>query len=172
MSVIVTKEYRSAGNSPLNLLPRIIAVGAFALAAAATSAIAQDPPKPKTTMQGAYTAEQATRGQDIYNSICLSCHTLAEQTGTGFTKKWVGYPLWDLFDYLSVNMPQSDPGTLTPKEYADVIAYLLKLNSMPAGKDEVPVDTASLKAIKVDTTRVDTLRKSSAELMRRLNRNR
>ena len=123
-------------------------------------------------MEGVYTPEQATRGQDTYNSVCLSCHTIPEVTGKAFSSKWVGYPLWDLYDYLSVNMPQSDPGTLTPKEYAQVVAYLLRINGMPAGKEDVPSDTLALKRIKVDTIPVDTLRKSSAELMRRLLRNR
>jgi mono/diheme cytochrome c family protein len=123
-------------------------------------------------MSGVYTAEQAARGMETYNSICLSCHSLAEQSGTNFSKKWVGFPLWDLFDYLSVNMPQSDPGTLTPKEYAQVVAYMLKFNGMPAGKEEVPTDTVSLKKIKVDTLPVDTLQRRSAELVRRLLRNR
>ena len=118
-------------------------------------------------MAGVYTAEQATRGESTYASICLSCHSVAEQTGSAFAKKWVGYPLWDLYDYLSTSMPQSDPGTLTPKEYAQVVAYLLKINGMPAGKDSILSDTTSLKSIKVDTTRIDTLKLKFSKAARR-----
>jgi mono/diheme cytochrome c family protein len=133
---------------------------------------------PRTTMSGVYTVEQAARGADTYGSVCLSCHTLAEVTGVGFTKKWVGTPLWDLYDYISVNMPQSDPGILTAKEYTQVVAYLLKLNSMPAGKEELVSDTLALKAIKVDTLPVDTVKKvdtlmlGSAVLRKRILRDR
>jgi mono/diheme cytochrome c family protein len=110
----------------------------------------------RSTMAGVFTVEQATRGESTFASVCLSCHTVEEQQGAAFTKKWVGFPLWDLYDYVATSMPQSDPGTLSPKEYAQVIAYLLKINGMPAGKDEIASDTAALKWIKVDTTKIDT----------------
>jgi S-disulfanyl-L-cysteine oxidoreductase SoxD len=144
--------------------------GAVVMLAVMSSRVrAQDTvPKPLTTMSGVYTNEQATRGQETYTSICLSCHSLAEQSGANFSKKWVGFPLWDLYDYISVNMPQSDPGTLTPKEYAQVVAYLLKINGMPAGKDEVPSDTLSLKKIKVDTIPVSPLGAGSGEFLKQL----
>jgi hypothetical protein len=115
----------------------------------------------RSTMLGVFTAEQATRGESTFASVCLSCHTIEEQTGAAFSKKWVGFPLWDLYDYVATSMPQSDPGTLSPGEYAQVVAYLLKINGMPAGKEEIVSDTVALKSIKVDTVKVDTLRNAA-----------
>jgi hypothetical protein len=50
-------------------------------------------------------------------------------------------------------MPKQDPGTLTPKEVAQVIAYILKQNRMPAGSTELPTDPAMLKKIRIELTR-------------------
>jgi hypothetical protein len=50
-------------------------------------------------------------------------------------------------------MPQNDPGILSAKEYAQVLAYLLQMNGMPAGPEELPSDAVMLRAIKFDTGR-------------------
>ncbi len=34
-------------------------------------------------------------------------------------------------------MPDSAPGALTDRQYVDIVAYILKENSYPAGKDEL-----------------------------------
>ena len=47
-------------------------------------------------------------------------------------------------------MPKSDPGSLTPAEYAQAIAYLLKINDVPAGDHELPPDGEVLKKIRVE----------------------
>jgi hypothetical protein len=47
-------------------------------------------------------------------------------------------------------MPKSEPGTLTPDEYAQVLAYLLELNGMPAGDVELPPDPEAMKTIRID----------------------
>ena len=54
-----------------------------------------------------------------------------------------------LFDghVISDSMPEDNPGSLKKEEYADVIAYLLKLNNFPAGADELPSDKDALSAI-------------------------
>jgi S-disulfanyl-L-cysteine oxidoreductase SoxD len=103
----------------------------------------------KSTAEGVFTAEQATRGQDTYAAVCLGCHTLSSHIGGQFAADWEARPLWDLFSYIRETMPKGDPGTLSIKEYADVLAYILKLNELPAGKDEMPADSAGLKKIKL-----------------------
>jgi hypothetical protein len=50
-------------------------------------------------------------------------------------------------------MPKNEPGSLSPEEYADVLAYLLKLNLMPAGPAELPPDSSALRTIRIDTAR-------------------
>lgn len=104
----------------------------------------------KTTMQGVYTAAQAARGQKTYDSICLSCHPLPTQTGPLFAKRWRGQTLADLYGYVAETMPKNDPGSLTPREIAQVIAYLLKVNGMPAGAAEMPASEVTLKGIRIE----------------------
>jgi hypothetical protein len=48
-------------------------------------------------------------------------------------------------------MPKTEPGSLSKEEYASIVAYLLKLNGMPAGKQPLPADTAALGKIRIDS---------------------
>jgi mono/diheme cytochrome c family protein len=105
----------------------------------------------RTTQTGVYSAEQAARGEDVYAGMCKSCHTAASHTGVAFQKSWDGHSLLDLFGYISTKMPKNEPGSLAPEEYADVLAYLLKLNQMPVGKTELPPDTTALGRIRIET---------------------
>ena len=120
-------------------------------APSATSAGASSDSRPsRSTTAGVYTDAQARRGEETYASVCTGCHTSASHSGPTFFDPWTGRPVFDLFSYLSESMPKSDPGTLTPKEYASVVAFILKLNDMPPGQEELPADTASLKDIRID----------------------
>jgi mono/diheme cytochrome c family protein len=148
--------------------PVTCAGAAFGVLLCAAVAAAQDSlPPARSTMHGVYNAEQATRGADTWASVCAACHAIGEVTGLNFSKKWVGYPLWDLYSYLKESMPQDNPGGLTDREYAQVVAWLLKQNNMPEGKDELPPDTLTLRRIKVDTLKVDTLRRGIIRPARR-----
>lgn len=109
----------------------------------------------KTTLDGIYSEPQAARGEKIYAASCASCHgddlSGGGQTpalaGKEFNLDWTGLTLGDLFDRTHGTMPADKPGTLTPAQTADVIAYLLKKGNFPAGAAELPADTAALKAI-------------------------
>ena len=39
---------------------------------------------------------------------------------------FAGKPLWEMYDVISDTMPEDNPGSLKPQEYADVISYLLQ----------------------------------------------
>jgi mono/diheme cytochrome c family protein len=106
-----------------------------------------------STLSGVYTDEQASRGKDVYAGTCRSCHTPASHTGATFNKWWRGKHLSDLFLFVSTRMPKNDPGTLAPEDVADVMAYLLKMNAMPVGKEELPPDADALKKIRIETKR-------------------
>jgi mono/diheme cytochrome c family protein len=127
----------------------LLAIGS-ALVAASAPLDAQV--APRTTMAGAYTAEQAVKGREVFNGSCLGCHTTASHQGTAFQLKWFGRSLYDLYDYLSQAMPKSAPGSLTEDEYVWVTAYILRLNGMPPGKVELSPEPAWLKAVRVDST--------------------
>ena len=102
-----------------------------------------------STNDGVYTREQALRGQDVYAGNCKSCHTPESHTGQLFTSKWNGKPLLELYAYVRDLMPKNDPGTLSPEEYADVVAYMLRLNRLPQGDNDLPADTGALKIIRI-----------------------
>ena len=124
---------------------------------AAARAGAQPPPgappptgATRTTAAGVYSAPQADRGADVYAGFCRSCHAAASHSGPSFAAAWNGRPLGELFQYVSERMPKNDPGGLAPDQYADVLAYLLKLNAQPAGRAELPADPMALGAIRID----------------------
>jgi mono/diheme cytochrome c family protein len=137
---------------------RIALVVVFALCALPAlfvDAAAQQPPpdSARSSMSGVYNEAQATRGRETYAYNCQSCHTPSSHTSPAFVTAWNGRPLLDLFGFIRENMPQNDPGILSAKEYAQVLAYLLQMNGMPAGPEELPTDAVMLRAIKFDTGR-------------------
>jgi S-disulfanyl-L-cysteine oxidoreductase SoxD len=106
---------------------------------------------PRTTQSGVYSREQAARGLDVYMGLCKSCHSPDAYTATTFTSKWEGKPLSELYLFIRDQMPKNEPGTLSPEEYADVVAYLLRINRMPAGDAELPADADRMKSIRFQT---------------------
>jgi mono/diheme cytochrome c family protein len=103
----------------------------------------------KSSNDGVYTAAQADRGAAVFKTNCASCHETSRFTGSEFLPVWAGKTLFELFDVVSTTMPEDKPGSLKPQQYADVIAYFLRLNGYPAGDAELAPD-APLKAIKLD----------------------
>jgi len=101
----------------------------------------------KSVRAGVYTGAQADRGVKIYNAKCASCHAPNRFTDDFFYSSFAGKPLWEMFDVISDSMPEDDPGSLKKDEYADVIAYLLRLNKFPAGETELPTDKDLLSTI-------------------------
>ena len=110
----------------------------------------------KTTLDGIYSEAQAARGEKVYTGSCASCHgddlSGGGQTpplaGKEFNSDWNDLSLGDLFDRTRLSMPADKPGSLTVEQTADVIAFLLKKGTFPAGPAELPTDTAALKTIK------------------------
>jgi len=121
-------------------------------AALSDPALAQSsvPQSVRSTASGVYTDEQATRGRDTYQMQCKSCHTPASHTGATFASWWERKPLSDLYLFVTTRMPKNEPGSLQPDEYADLIAYLLKLNDLPSGSEPLPADSVVLKKIRID----------------------
>ena len=111
----------------------------------------------KTTQDGVYSAAQATRGEALYGDKCSSCHgpdltgdgQAPSLTGKDFQTGWNDQTLGDLFDRISTTMPADAPGSLKPAEVADVIAFILKKDAMPAGDTELAPDVSALKTIKL-----------------------
>jgi mono/diheme cytochrome c family protein len=101
-----------------------------------------------------YTEAQAKRGRNVYLASCRSCHAAESHTGQTFQTWWGDKTLADLYGFMSEKMPKNDPGSLDPQEYIDVIAYLLKMNTLPAGKTELEADPDSLAKIRILLKRI------------------
>ncbi|MBA3916041.1 MAG: PQQ-binding-like beta-propeller repeat protein, partial [Acidobacteriales bacterium] len=83
----------------------------------------------QTTSDGLYTADQAKRGNSYYKQSCTVCHTDTLQgadqvpslVGETFMSHWQGRTVKDLLDRVRTTMPQMKPGSLSDKEYIDII---------------------------------------------------
>jgi mono/diheme cytochrome c family protein len=118
----------------------------FVIALAVTPALGPEEDASRTTADGVYTAEQAERGKESYKATCAGCHALDYYQGPAM-KPWNGAPLFDLYDVMALTMPQNNPGSLKRREYLDLLAYILSLNDMPAGKEELPATPEALRKI-------------------------
>ena len=113
----------------------------------------------RSVKDGVYSRAQATRGSAIYKMSCYVCHGETATggdsgpalSGEGFMDNWKGQTLGDLFEKISTTMPASDPGSLKPEQYGDLLAFLLSENKFPAGQKELEHETAPLKQIKIET---------------------
>jgi mono/diheme cytochrome c family protein len=111
----------------------------------------------KSVWDGVYTMDQAKRGQEKYIQVCSSCHqpdlSGSDQSpslaGGEFLDRWDGQSVGDLADRIRLTMPQDDIGSLTIQMSADITAYLLQANSLPAGQEELKADRAALKALMI-----------------------
>lgn len=94
-----------------------------------------------------YTLPQAHAGAAVYRQYCIQCHGVDLQGTAGpgvagneflTTAQGNGWTLGDVRTVIFENMPFSNPGSLTPKQYADVTAFLLASNCYPAGAAPFP----------------------------------
>jgi cytochrome c len=53
----------------------------------------------------------------------------------------------DLFKVIKVTMPADRPSSLTDQDYADITAYILKMNKYPAGPKPLVTDRDALLLI-------------------------
>jgi mono/diheme cytochrome c family protein len=108
---------------------------------------ASGPDARRSAREGVYTKAQATRGERVFAANCAVCHQPEQFVGPAFMRGWEGQPLFALFDTIRETMPQDNPGSLRREEYADILAYLLQLNGMRDGQDELPSTDELLKQV-------------------------
>jgi len=109
-------------------------------AAVAGSAIALVAAQQQPAAQAVYTVAQAAEGQATYQANCASCHVAdlggrneaPQLAGGDFMSTWRSRTTKDLFDYMSATMPPGGP-SLSPDQYASIVAYILQQNSAQAG---------------------------------------
>jgi len=130
----------------------------------AAQAAAHAAPSPAKAASGGqpptlYTTAQAEAGKQVFATKCVACHG-ANLQGTaapsvagndfliaaqhnGWTLEIMRYIVFD-------QMPRNSPATLSPRDDADVMAYLLASSCYPAGAKRFPSDDdPSFAAIKL-----------------------
>jgi quinoprotein glucose dehydrogenase len=107
--------------------------------------------------KGVYTAEQARRGEAAYAQNCASCHGAAMESFSGPTLKgqsfldhWREFPLEVLHKTVAETMPWGKAGSLDKAAYLDIIARILEVNELPAGKTELTAATLATTLVGKD----------------------
>lgn len=108
---------------------------------------------------GYYTRAQADAGKATFEQTCAICHGDNLQGGVGpalagkdflSVSQYQGLTAEYLYHFMSTNMPQNAPGSLTKTQYLDLAAYILSFNGYASGSTPLTADTNILKAIKIE----------------------
>ena len=103
-----------------------------------------------------YSTAQANQGKEVYASQCVSCHGANLEGNIGPALKGAQFQQMaaaqqltgaSLLAVIAASMPKSDPGGLTPAEYADLTAYILQQNGYPAGAAPLSAKSPKLQAL-------------------------
>ena len=134
----------------MRLVVPVVVTAVVVVVQAVRPAIAQEPPKKQSVWDGVYTDQQAKRGEATYGRACEMCHG-ADLSGDpvqevpslvwdAFLVQWSDRTVKDLYETIKRSMPRDAPGSLNARAYADVIAYMLQSNRIPAGAKELSLN--------------------------------
>ena len=115
----------------------------------------------RSVWDGVYTKEQAQRGQAAYAQECMKCHAenlaggedAPALAGDEFRRRWNARSVGALFESIRKTMPSDDPGNLSSRQYADIVAYVLSVNEFPAGQKELEHEATPLNEIRIEAKR-------------------
>ena len=133
----------------MNVIQRALIVVSVSVSGAMALVAQEQGEAQPSVLEGVYTEAQAERGHTVYEDRCTLCHASDQFTGAVF-KTWVGGSVGRLYSLIRGTMPEEDPGGLADAEYADLVAYLLRINGYPAGDGELPPDRALLNRIRLE----------------------
>jgi mono/diheme cytochrome c family protein len=96
-----------------------------------------------------YSRAQMGRGARMYDELCANCHGRSLNDGqvgpplkgASFESDWAGRSLGALGSFLQQRMPPGAEGRMTLEEYTDLLAYLLNVNGVAAGSNDLPADS-------------------------------
>jgi mono/diheme cytochrome c family protein len=130
----------------MSVRPKQLAGLLFLVSATASLGTAQNSTPRRTVWDGVYTEAQAARGTTAFGQSCAGCHALAAEgkaplAGDPFWKSFAQKTVGDLLEFVSANMPNGAPGSLSEPTYNDVVALILKSNGFPAGTTELGRNT-------------------------------
>lgn len=133
-----------------------LVIAGVALYGATTYSAARASQATKTTWDAVYSEAQAKRGDALYSQYCAACHApdltgadvAPALTGGDFTSNWNDLSLGDLFERMRIGMPADKPGSVSPQDNADILAFMLFKAGFPTGAAELPAQTDVLNQIK------------------------
>ena len=134
----------------------LIALAGVALLAASGAVVAQS--STKSIWDGAYTSAQGVRGKTAYIDNCARCHGSALEgsdeipalASAHLMVDFDGQTAGDLVKRIQTTMPMDAPGTLNAAKVADIAAFILQANGLPAGAAELPADPSAQSLIHFD----------------------
>jgi len=105
----------------------------------------------KPIADGAFTADQATRGNKVYLDKCASCHGRNLEgsegpalSGADFMQDFAGKSVADLVQKIVATMPDDNPGSVSRDEATLMAAYILQTGvKAPAGRAALSDATAA-----------------------------
>ncbi len=112
--------------------------------------LAANSPSGSSVLDGVFTSSQASRGEQRFGQVCAACHGTNEFRGGRFRIRWVGHTAGEIFELVSTLMPEDDPGSLSPEDYANLLAYFFQLNGYPAGEEPLPADVSALQNVRIE----------------------
>ena len=112
----------------------------------------------KSINDGVYSDAQAKRGDVLYKEQCATCHgdnlegsgPMPALAGKDFLASWQGKTVGDLFEKTHTTMPATAPGSLTPAQAADIVAYMLASSKYKVGTTELESKVEALQQIKIE----------------------
>jgi quinoprotein glucose dehydrogenase len=115
-----------------------------------------------TTRDGVYTEQQVVSGGALYLRSCVECHgiTLAggeagpALVGGAFWSQWQDQSLAAFFQINASTMPVNNPNGFSPEQYADLVAFMLQQNGLPAGEEPLSANAGDLVAITMQPSAV------------------
>lgn len=133
----------------------ILLMSSFAASQTTPAALAQS--RAAQSPSSRSLSDQARRGRKRYAENCAMCHAedlkgrdpAPALTGARFMRKWQGKTVWDLFDKIRKTMPQQDRGSLSPRTYLEVVAYIAKFNAFDVGDQELKNEPKLLKSMSI-----------------------
>jgi len=97
-----------------------------------------------------YTGAQAQRGKALFAQHCSTCHTVnrsgsrpLDLAGAEWIQEW--YSVADLFSKTYWTMPADNVLSLSEDAHVDLVAYLLQVNGLPAGNQDLPGDVNEMR---------------------------
>ena len=145
----------------VNMKKTVAGISVLAVATCAGLFAAQAQAPTRNVWSGVYTAEQADRGAEAYAMHCAACHGSSLEgidvapalTGATFFSNWNNTSAADLHQRIKLTMPLQAPNSLGGRMVADIEAYILQTNGMPAGDLALPPNPALMQNVTITAQR-------------------